>query len=63
MDTGQEYSVKRISETLVAEIKKSLKGVHGFGSVEIFVQNGVVTQITVRNIKKTGNIPRHVGRA
>lgn len=55
MKAGQEYSVKRISETLLQEIKRSLKGVHNFGSVEIFVQNGMVTQITVRNIKKTSN--------
>lgn len=52
MNTGQEYSVKRISETLLTEIKRSLKEVQGFGSVEIFVQRGKVTQITVRNIKK-----------
>lgn len=55
MKVGHEYSVRRISETLVQEIKKSLKGVRGYGSVEIFVQNGIVTQITVRNIRKTAN--------
>jgi len=49
----EEYSTANISETLVLEIKKSLKGVRTYGSVEIYVQNGVVTQITVRNIKKT----------
>jgi hypothetical protein len=49
----QDYSVKRISEALLIDIKKSLKGVKNYGSVEIFVQNGMVTQITVRNIKKT----------
>lgn len=49
----QDYSVKRISEALLLDIKKSLKGVKGYGSVEIFIQNGMVTQITVRNIKKT----------
>lgn len=56
-----EYSTAKISKTLVLEIKKSLKGVRSYGSVEIYVQNGVVTQITVRNIKKTkGN--RQVSR-
>jgi hypothetical protein len=59
---GQEYSVQRISETLLKEIKRSLKGVKGFGSVEIFIQNGLVTQITVRNIKKTTNGPSSVSR-
>ncbi|OGM29169.1 hypothetical protein A2801_00815 [Candidatus Woesebacteria bacterium RIFCSPHIGHO2_01_FULL_41_10] len=50
-----EYSTKRISQTLVEEIKKSLKSVNTYGSVEIYVQNGIVTQITVRNIQKTAN--------
>ncbi len=49
-----DYSTKRISETLVFEIKKALKSVETYGSVEIYVQDEVVTQITVRNIKKTG---------
>jgi len=53
MKKGQEYSINRVSETLINEIKKSLKAVRGFGSVENFVQKGTVTQITVRNIKKT----------
>lgn len=48
-----EYSIKKISEKLVSEIKSALKSVKSFGSVEIYIQNGVVTQITVRNIKKT----------
>jgi len=48
-----EYSIKKISKKLVDEIKSALKSVKNFGSVEIYIQNGVVTQITVRNIKKT----------
>ena len=51
----QDYSTSQISERLVIEIKKALESVNSFGSVEIYVQKGVVTQITVRNIKKTGN--------
>lgn len=62
MKPSQEYSIKRVSETLLLEIKKALKGVNNYGSVEIFVQNGVVTQITVRNIKKTGS-STSIGRA
>jgi hypothetical protein len=38
---------------LTEEIVRALQKVGGFGSVEIFVQNNIVTQITVRNIKKT----------
>jgi len=38
--------------TLIEEIEKALQSV-SFGSIEIFVQDKIVTQITVRNIKKT----------
>ena len=56
MDQAQhDYSVKKISPTLVVEVKRALKSITSHGSVEIYVQSGVVTQITVRNIKKTGN--------
>lgn len=34
------------------EIKGELEKI-GYGSLEIYVQNNKVTQITVRNIKKT----------
>lgn len=53
--THHDYSVRKISPTLVVEVKKALKSITSHGSVEIYVQSGVVTQITVRNIKKTGN--------
>ena len=49
------YSTKRISKILISEIKKALKSVKNFGSIEIYIQKGLVTQITVRNIKKTNN--------
>jgi len=63
MDTEQhEYSVKKISPTLVVEVKRALKSITSHGSVEIYVQRGVVTQITVRNIKKTGNGTNGHGR-
>lgn len=38
---------------LFAEIKSSLQDLGGWGSVEIFVQDGKVTQITKRAIRKT----------
>lgn len=50
------HSTKKISENLILEIKSALKAVQPYGSVEIFVQNGNVTQITIRNIKKTSNL-------
>ena len=48
-----DYSTQNISEALVSEIVHALKTVSTYGSVEIYIQNSVVTQITVRNIKKT----------
>jgi len=56
-----DYSTQKISEVLVTEIKGALQSVKNYGSIEIYIQDGVVTQITVRNIKKTNNIPRKVG--
>jgi len=48
-----DYSTKKITKDLVDEIKLSLKNVRGWGSVEIYVQDFKITQITERNIKKT----------
>ena len=42
-----------LSPSLIEEIVHSLKMIHGYGSLEIYVQDNTVTQITVRNIKKT----------
>lgn len=50
-----DYSTKKISQDLVEEIKSALKNVRGWGSVEIYVQDHKVTQITERNIKKTNH--------
>ncbi len=43
---------RQIPAHLLAEIKSALESVK-FGSIEIFVQNKIITQITVRNIHKT----------
>jgi len=43
---------KQIPAHLLDEIKTALESVK-FGSIEIFVQNKIITQITVRNIHKT----------
>lgn len=48
-----DYSTKKITKDLVDEIRQALKNVRGWGSVEIYVQDFKVTQITERNIKKT----------
>lgn len=47
------YSTKNVSEALVKEITTAIKTVQDYGSVELFVQDGLVTQITTRTIKKT----------
>jgi hypothetical protein len=51
-----DYSTKKISKTLLHEVRNALQSVSSYGSVEIYVQDSVVTQITVRNIKKTNKI-------
>ena len=54
-----DYSTKNISPILLLEIKKALKSVDNFGSIEIYVNDGIVTQVTVRNIKKTTGRSQH----
>ena len=49
-----DYSTNDISEKLLAEIKDALK-LLDYGSVEIFVVDSEVTQITKRHIKKTNH--------
>lgn len=49
---SEQKNTKKVSSQLLSEIKEALESVN-FGSIEIFVQDKVVTQITVRNIKKT----------
>jgi len=51
-----DYSTQKVSPELLEELKGALRSVNGFGSVEIYVQDNTVTQITVRNIKKTNGI-------
>ena len=47
-----DYSTKNTSPALLEEIADALKNIRGWGSVEIYVQNFKVVQITERNIKK-----------
>ena len=50
-----DYSTKKISKDFIEEVKQAVRNVRGFGSVEIYVQDYKVTQITERNIKKTSH--------
>ncbi|MEK7166578.1 MAG: hypothetical protein AAB874_07255 [Patescibacteria group bacterium] len=45
-----------ISRELLDELTRALKAVRGWGSIEIYVQDFSVTQITVRNIRKTKHV-------
>lgn len=50
-----DYSTKKINDELVQEVTEALQNIRGWGSVEIYVQDYKVVQITERNIKKTMN--------
>jgi len=54
-DHALQFSTKKVSKTLLREILNALKNARPYGSIEIFVQKDVVTQITTRNIKKTSS--------
>ena len=52
---SDNYSTKDISEKLKEEVISSIQSVKGWGSVEVFIQDFKVTQITEKNIKKPYN--------
>jgi hypothetical protein len=54
---NNNYSVQKMSDELLDEIKNALESVKNFGSVEIYIQKGFVTQITVRKIRKVSSKP------
>jgi len=54
-----DYSTKQVNEELLQEILEALKNIRGWGSVEIYVQDYKVVQITERNIKKTSQRSSH----
>lgn len=47
--------MKKVSSKLCLEIQNAIESVKGYGSVEIFVQDSKISQITTRIIKKTGH--------
>ncbi|MBI2611219.1 DUF2292 domain-containing protein [Candidatus Gottesmanbacteria bacterium] len=44
---------QKLSTTLINELEVALQMIKAYGSIEIYVQDSKVTQITVRNIRKT----------
>ncbi len=49
---ADKYSTKKITPDLINELVSSLQNIRGWGTVEICVQDFLVTQITEKNIKK-----------
>ena len=47
------YSTQNVSPYLLEELKRQLESISGFGSLEVYVQAGKVTQISTRHIRKT----------
>lgn len=45
----------KVNGQLIDELVQALRELGGWGSVEVYVQNGKVTQITKRAIKKTNH--------
>lgn len=52
---SDHYSTRKISDRLIEEIVSALENLD-YGSVELYVQNSAVTQITTRHIKKTDHL-------
>lgn len=53
--TDQDYSTQKITPQLISQIVDALKN-KAYGSVEIYIQNYRVTQITERTITKVASV-------
>lgn len=53
-----DYSTKSVSSTLLREVERMLLGLE-YGSVELYVSDSIVTQITKRQITKTNGDCTH----
>ena len=53
---NSSVSTKNVSKELMDEIRRALKNISGWGSVEIYIQDHKVVQITERNIRKTQHL-------
>lgn len=47
------YSTQNVKPYLLEELKRKLESIPGWGSLEVFVQDWKVTQISTKNIVKT----------
>ncbi|MEK7550732.1 MAG: DUF2292 domain-containing protein [Patescibacteria group bacterium] len=50
---GNSYSTQSVSPLLLEELKRAVESVPDYGSVEVYIQKGRVTQISTRHIRKT----------
>lgn len=50
---NDSYSTQNVSPFLLEELKRAIESVPDYGSIEVYVQNGLVTQISTRHIRKT----------
>ena len=49
---ADDFNTKKISSKLINEVISSIQNIRGWGTVEIIIQDHLVTQITEKNIKK-----------
>jgi hypothetical protein len=54
MRVSKKFQMK-VSKQLIDDLIQALRDLGGWGSLEVYVQNGKVTQITKRAIKKTNH--------
>lgn len=50
---NDSYSTQNVSPFLLEELKRAIESVSDYGSIEVYVQGGQVTQISTRHIRKT----------
>jgi len=49
---ADDFNTKKISSKLINEVISSIQNIRGWGTVEIIIQDHLVTQITEKNIRK-----------
>ena len=53
-------TIVNLNQQIVSELSQALDEIGGWGSIEIFVQDNKVTQITKRAIKKTNHPLKYI---
>lgn len=55
-------TIVNLNQQIVNELSQALDEIGGWGSIEIFVQDNKVTQITKRAIKKTNHPLKNIDK-